>query len=72
MLHVPSEPSRDPMAVRAKRRYAFEIPVYLTFEICSPPFHEFIAPYKTGIGLTTGFIGSHTVTVYTLYTRSSL
>jgi hypothetical protein len=30
--------------------------------------------YKTGIGLTTGFIGSHTVTitVYTLYTRSSL
>jgi hypothetical protein len=22
--------------------------------------------YKTGIGLTTGFIGSHTVTVYTL------
>jgi hypothetical protein len=23
--------------------------------------------YKTGIGLTTGFIGSHTITVYTLY-----
>jgi hypothetical protein len=23
--------------------------------------------YKTGIGLTTGFIGSHTVTVYTLH-----
>jgi hypothetical protein len=27
---------------------------------------------RRGIGLTTGFIGSHTVTVYTLYTRSSL
>jgi hypothetical protein len=23
--------------------------------------------YKTGIGLTTGFIGSHTITVYTLH-----
>jgi hypothetical protein len=23
--------------------------------------------YITGIGLTTGFIGSHTITVYTLY-----
>jgi hypothetical protein len=23
--------------------------------------------YKTGIGLTTGFTGLHTVTVYTLY-----
>jgi hypothetical protein len=28
--------------------------------------------YKTGIGLTTGFIGSHTVTVYTLYNSQQL
>jgi hypothetical protein len=28
--------------------------------------------YKTGIGLTTGFIGSHTVTVYTLYDSQQL
>jgi hypothetical protein len=28
--------------------------------------------YKTGIGLTTGFIGSHTITVYTLYNSQQL
>jgi hypothetical protein len=28
--------------------------------------------YKTGIGLTTGFIGSHTITVYTLYDSQQL
>jgi hypothetical protein len=27
---------------------------------------------KTGIGLTTGFIGSHTITVYTLYNSQQL
>jgi hypothetical protein len=28
--------------------------------------------YKTGIGLTTGFIASHTITVYTLYNSQQL
>jgi hypothetical protein len=28
--------------------------------------------YKTGIGLTTGFIGSHTITVYTIYNLQQL
>jgi hypothetical protein len=28
--------------------------------------------YKTGIGLTTGFIGSHTITVYTIYNSQQL
>jgi hypothetical protein len=28
--------------------------------------------YKAGIGLTTGFIGSHTITVYTLYDSQQL
>jgi hypothetical protein len=28
--------------------------------------------YKTGIGLTTGFIGSRTITVYTLYGSQQL
>jgi hypothetical protein len=43
----------------------------LLLEICNKSYNIVARMrgdyYKTGIGLTTGFIGSHTVTVYTLH-----